>query len=292
MCDATGKGCSCNFSHDSHHHTHGERHAPFHRLFSVIHAEYDTQFEDAASVIPDDADTAAARDKAKSDPSAENLLTLAAALCFQLRYKEAAKVYSEVLAERPLDYTANRKLALCMLKTRNFAKARELFALCDSLSPDDLDIIYRQGLCEFYDGNFQAAENFFLRCYPLARDNGDMYIAVIYWHILTLVRLKKDIEQALSMYSPDIEIGHHAGYLLTCRLFAGEDTLEHLMLSTADADEMTRTLLLYGVYHYFIMQNKRAGACAALREMLSYKTYWGSFAWIAAYGDGIREKAI
>ena len=290
MCDGTNKYCTCGILfHENNHHAHGVDNVPFRRLFSEIHEEYDTQFENAVSIVSDDADTAAARSKAATCPNTENLLSLGGALCFQLRYKEAAKVYSQVLSSDPLNYTANRKLALCMLKTRDFSKARELFALCDRLNPDDLDIVYRQGLCEFYDGNFSAAERFFLRCYPYAQGNGDIYIAVMYWHILTLVRLNKDISDALSKHSQNIEIGHHFGYLLACRLFAGEDTVGHLTASTSDADEMTRTILLYGVYHYFLMQNKRTGACAALREMLSLKTYWGSFAWIAAYGDGIRE---
>lgn len=293
MCDGSGKDCTCgNLSQDRHHHSHEGGHAPFHRLFGALHAEYDTQFGDAVCCVPDDDATAAARSDAAADPSVCNLHSLAAALCFQLRYKEAAEVLSRILAVSPLDYTANRKLALCMLKTRDFKRARELFALCDKLNPDDLDVVYRQGLCEFYDGDFGRAEEYFLRCYPLCRDDGDMYIAVVYWHLLTLIRLGKDTGDALGHYSPDIKIGHHVGYLLTCRLFSGEDTLEHLLSSTADADEMTRTLLLYGIYHYFLMQGKKSAARAALRDMLSYTTYWGSFAWIAAYGDGKREGMV
>lgn len=293
MCDNLTGVCTCGLAgHSHHHHEHDGGHAPFHRLFGELHETYESEFGSISPSTPDDDGTAAARKTANENPTAENLLALAGALCFQLRYKEAAEFYEKILAGAPSNYAANRKLALCMLKTRNFGKARELLAVCDRLNPASLDVIYRQGLCEFYDGNFERAEEYFINCYPLTRDNGDMYIAVIYWHLLTLVRLGKDTGAALAEYSSDIQIGHHVGYLLTCKLFAGEDTLAHLTESTEDAEEMTRTLLLYGVYHYEKMRGKRTAARAALSEMLDKQTYWGSFAWIAAYGDGKAQGLI
>ncbi len=235
MCDNLTGVCTCGLAgHSHHHHGHDGGHAPFHRLFGELHETYESEFGSISPSTPDDDGTAAARRTATENPTAENLLALAGALCFQLRYKEAAEVYDKILAGAPSNYAANRKLALCMLKTRNFGKARELLAVCDRLNPASLDVIYRQGLCEFYDGNFERAEEYFLNCYPLTRDNGDMYIAVIYWHLLTLVRLGKDTAAALAEYSSDIQIGHHVGYLLTCKLFAGEDTLAHLTESTED----------------------------------------------------------
>lgn len=293
MCDNLTGVCTCGtLSHHGHDHSEGHAHLPFHNLFGTVHESYFSQFADAPALVGDDEATALARYEATKSPTPENLLTLAGALCFQLRYKDAAEVYRRILRDAPDNYAAKRKLALCMLKTRDFATARKLLADCDAANPDSLDVVYRQGLCEFYDGDFERAAHYFEKCYPLSEDNGDMYIATIYWHALSLVRCNGNVAEAMNRYNPDIKIGHHLGYLLTCKLFSGEDTLANLTETTAHADEMTRTILLYGVYHFEKMRAKRTAARAALSEMLSLDTYWGSFAWIAAYGDGIAEGVI
>lgn len=292
MCDNLTGVCTCGTLSQNGHHAHGHGHAPFHNLFGTLHESYFSQFADAPSLTGDDEATALARTTAQRTPTAENLLALAGALCFQLRYKDAAEVYRKILRDAPDNYAAKRKLALCMLKTRDFSSARRLLADCDEANPDSLDVIYRQGLCEFYDGDFRKAVQFFEKCYSLSEDNGDMYIATVYWHALSLVRCGLPADDAMKHYTPDIKIGHHLGYLLTCKLFSGEDTLADLTETTAHADEMTRTILLYGVYHFEKMRSKRTAARAALSEMLSLDTYWGSFAWIAAYGDGIAEGII
>ena len=58
-----------------------------------------------------------------SIPPPSAFAALVRALCFQLRYREAAKVCEEGLKTAPDDSELNRRLALCLFKTRRFREA-------------------------------------------------------------------------------------------------------------------------------------------------------------------------
>lgn len=105
MCDNLTGVCTCGLAgHSHHHHEHDGGHAPFHRLFGELHETYESEFGSISPSTPDDDGTAAARKTANENPTAENLLALAGALCFQLRYKEAAEFYEKYL-QAPLQTT-------------------------------------------------------------------------------------------------------------------------------------------------------------------------------------------
>lgn len=282
MCESVNdKKCACE------HDRFGRPANHFHKLFGEIHADYKSQFENSELTIADDEAVAACRKKLSGDPDNYDYITeLGGALCYQLRYREAYPVYEKAITVNPDRVFAHRRLALCALKLLRFDKAIEEFTLCGEHSGMNLDLLYRIGLCRFYSGNFSAAENFFNKCYGLCEGDGDMYIAVIYWHILSLARQGKDLSPALEKYRDDIKIGHHMGYLLTAQLFSGHKNTDALVADTRGADEMTYTILLYGAYHYALLNGDGDKAKQYLTEMLSYKTYWASFCWIAAYVDG------
>lgn len=282
MCESINeKNCTCGHTHFDRSKNH------FHKLFGEIHADYKSQFENAELTVADDDTVAACRKKLSGDPDNYDYITeLGGALCYQLRYREAYPVYEKAIGVSPDRVFAHRRLALCALKLLNFNKATEEFYVCGEHSGMNLDLLYRIGLCRFYSGNFSEAESCFEKCYGLCENDGDMYIAVIYWHILSLVRQSKDLSPAIEKYSDDIKIGHHMGYLLTAQLFSEHKNIDALIADTRGADEMTYTILLYGAYHYALHIGDEHKAKHYLAEMLGYKTYWASFCWIAAYVDG------
>lgn len=289
MCEGLSGACACSEIRleSSYKHTHGQ--SRFHNLFSDSRESYRSQFCDCPVTSEDEPSVAEARTVVSEKPGADSYKSLGDALCFQLRYKEAAQAYANALKYDYCDYYAHRRLALCFLKTLRFAFAKGELLWCARRNADSLDLLYRLGLCDFYSGNYTAACEYFSRCYALCEGNGNMHVATVYWHALSLIRAGESVGSAMRRYDKNIPIGHHRGYLLACRLFSGEENLESVLKKAENEEELTRTLLLYGAYNYLMSQNRKSEAAEILKKMLSYETYWGSFGWIAAYVDARRE---
>lgn len=272
MCDLHTDGFSCA--------------APFHGLFSPVHASRRSQMDGETELVPDDARTASARTGYSRDPSSSNAMSLADALCKQLRYREAAELYSEAIPS--LGRAALRRLALCHLKTGRLDEAESEFRRCGELGGDRLDIAYRLGLTAYYSGRYDDAEKYFEECIPLSENNGDMYVAAVYWYALSLLGAGRDVAPAAATFKTDVKIGHHYGYLAACRMFAGELSADELAAQAAKADEMTRVIMLYALSRV-AKRNGDPAAPALLRAVLAEDTYWGCFAWMAARYDARRD---
>ena len=253
MCDLHTDGFSCA--------------APFHGLFSPVHASRRSQMDGETELVPDDARTASARTGYSRDPSSSNAMSLADALCKQLRYREAAELYSEAVPS--LGRAALRRLALCHLKTGRLDEAESEFRRCGELGGDRLDIAYRLGLTAYYSGR-------------------DMHVAAVYWYALSLLGAGRDVAPAAATFKTDVKIGHHYGYLAACRMFAGELSAEELAAQATKADEMTRVIMLYALSRV-AKRNGDPAAPALLRAVLAEDTYWGCFAWMAARYDARRD---
>lgn len=279
-------------SHDETH-RHGETnshsHNHNHELFSDVYSKKECQLNGAPLDVYDIEKVVEAKLQLIQNQNFDNLINLGNALCFQLRYREAIEFYEKAKEKDCENILARRKLALCFLKTGNIDGALEEYSFCDQVTPNSLDIIYRIGLAHYYAGNYEKAKSELYRCFELSRDNGEMYIAVIYWYILSCVKLKQDLKFVLDLYNEKIECGHHIGYELTAKLFCGLVGEEKLYKLAKENDEMTFVIYLYGLYCYYQMKNDVAKAIKCKAELLKTDKYWACFSYLGAFYDFERE---
>lgn len=263
-----------------------------HKLISDIHSTLEIEFHGARMRVPDTDEVSECRRILGDNPdSAEALLRLGDALAFQMRYREALIYYEKAAAVAPDNYEARRKCAVRYMSTMQIDKAEREFLWCRGRAEDMLDIEYRLALCDYYKGDFLKAREGFLECYPLAVGNDEMYIAVIYWHILCQVKLGEGVMPALAHFSEGLDAGHHIGYMQTARLFAGGDP-KSARVGVEGHGELAESIYLYGLYHYYIYNKDNAAAEKALKEMLELNTYFSSFAYLGAFSEIMRKKGI
>lgn len=158
-------------------------------LFSAVSSCLEKELLGQDIIIPDDEQTALARKAALDAPTVDNLLALAARLSFQQRHRESAEICRKVIKSAPDCYAAHRRLGLNAMKTLQHREAWDQFFWCLERTDDPLDIHYRLGLSLFYQGQYEQAWYWFISCFNLSRDDGEMYIAVLYWSILCLLKM-------------------------------------------------------------------------------------------------------
>lgn len=264
----------------------------------------------AASEIADDENVREKRAKLKDDK--ESLLALGDALSYQMRYNEALVYYTRACELYPDDYVCLRKRAGRLLSVLRVDEAERAFNVCLTRADDKLDIIYRLALCAYYRGDFKSAKDKFISCYELSRDNGEMYIAVLYWHIQCLVRLEEDVNDAMKYYYDGLDPGHHIGYMRAVELFLLDDRNREInpglgLYAVADmganagkgicnevanevADELNIAIYKYGVYAYLLHLGCEYEARLALDDTLNHDTYFSSFAYLGAYSEKLRMR--
>lgn len=309
-----------------------------HKLISDIHSdrerELDVNFKSAfasedfvkkegfiaegsayADAIADDENVREKRAKLKDDK--QSLLALGDALAYQMRYNEALVYYTRACELYPDDYESLRKRAGRLLSVLRVDEAEEAFNICLARTDDKLDIIYRLALCAYYRGDFSGAKEKFISCYELSGDNGEMYVAVLYWHIQCAVRLGEDVNGALKYYYDGLDFGHHIGYMRTVELFLKEtkhcanadlNSKHNLNIGTSDSicneaasgtdceiageddDELNIAIYKYGVYAYLLHKGCEYEARLALNDTLDHDTYFSSFAYLGAYSEKLRMR--
>lgn len=237
---------------------------------SSVRAE---MFGERASVA-DSAEVTTARLKLHGGESSESLIELASKLCLQFRYREAVSCLERALILQPDDFKAKRMLAIRYLTTARIDEALSAFLSLLEESRDKLDIQYRIALCHFYKGEYAAAKDCFVRALPLCEGNPDMYIAVLYWYIICLVRLKENVNSGVKLYR-EANYSHHAGYDYAVRLFMGQTPEE--FDEPSKRDNLTRIMYAFGLYHYYIHKGNAAAAETVYAEALLCDEYWPSF---------------
>lgn len=124
---------------------------------------------------------------------------------------------------RPDDYKIRRKCAGRYLSTFDLDKAESAFTWCVDNTSDRLDALYMLACCKYYQGEYEKAKVMFDECIDLAKDNGDMYVAALFWTVACSVQTGQDVAGDMAKFSENIPIGHHTGYMQSLKLFAGKN---------------------------------------------------------------------
>jgi len=265
----------CGKCDGKENHIHGKR------LFSEIHSCPEKEWEGADIVIPDDGQTAKLRAEYDAKQDFESLTALAGGLCFQLRYTEAKELYVSAMELKPEDYSVHRRLALVHLKLLDFKAAEREFLWCQPRTADEADILYRLGLTRYGLARFDEAEECFKACLPLVKDDGEMFVAALFWYALCLRRENKPIDVIASEYEKfGGNCGHHTGYDAYLKLLLKGLSAEEAVALLSDDTELNLSCLLLGLSVEY-SEKDADRAAGYLNELLSLKDVWAGFAYIA-----------
>ena len=97
---------------------------------------------------------------------------------------------------------------------------------------------YRVGMAQYMLQNYDAATAAFAGSLAIAPQDDDMYIADVYWLVLSQLRAGQADEAQKTFqqhYRPDMYVGHHTAYKKAMRVAAGFAPMED-MLAELDAE--------------------------------------------------------
>ena len=97
---------------------------------------------------------------------------------------------------------------------------------------------YRVGMAQYMLQNYDAATAAFADSLAIVPQDDDMYIADVYWLVLSQLRAEKADEAQKTLkqhYRPDMYVGHHTAYEKAMRAAAGYASMED-MLAELDAE--------------------------------------------------------
>ena len=255
------------------------------KYFDDIHASWQSQLEGAPCELTDSKEVSEARSSAVDF---DGFVALGDALSKQLRYREAAQAYTSALGLRPDDLSVLRLRAGRYLSTLQLDGSCADLDRCLELGGDKLDILYRLGLCAYFNNEFDKAATNFKDCFPLCDD--EMGIAVIYWHSLTAFR-SAAVPELLEKYHSGMEVGHHTAYEKAVSVFSGAKTEENVLAELEDeAEDLEYVIALYGICDYLRHIGKNELAEALEDTILVRDGFWPCYAWLAAWNDRRRKE--
>lgn len=258
-----------------------------HKLISDVRASRDDEIifdKPHVNLIQDDENTAEAREKANQNPCYQTLTELGNALAHQMRYHEAIECF-ERAKEFCNDYAIRRKCAGRYLSVLRLDDAEKEFSWCVENATDTIDPQYMLGCCKYYKGDFEGAKPLFDKCIDLTKDNGDMYVASLYWSVACCVRTSLDTAETMKKFDRQTKIGHHTGYMQTLKLFDGDSFDECDVIPVSD--ELQKCIFYYGAHLYYLAKDDRAKAKEFLDKTLELDTYFSAFSYLGAYTEYI-----
>lgn len=146
------------------------------KYFADVHATHESQFLNCPHGLADTDEILACR---KKPQTYENLLELADALCWQLRFREAIDVLSRAIALEPERMEAYRRRGPKYLDTLQFEKALDDYRRCEQSDGVSVMSRYRIGMAHYLMGEYAAAISAFSDALAIAPQSDDMYIAAL-----------------------------------------------------------------------------------------------------------------
>lgn len=224
----------------------------------------------------------------------QSCVKLGNALSAQYRFNEAARIYlkaAEIKGDDPVIYVRAGGAFLSVLQ---FEKAKECYDKAAAKGMKQEALAYAMGVWNYLQGAYAAALELFEKC---PRADGEMKIAVIYWH--TLSALKADAEPTLLVeYSADMEVGHHTAYREAVAVMSREKSSEEAAMQNEAVNALDKAILFYALYVYescgrfdtnnaHDMNKKSVGASSHaieyLNKALEAASVWPCISYLAAY---------
>ena len=110
---------------------------------------------------------------------------------------------------------------------------------------------YRVGMAQYMLQNYDAATAAFAGSLAIVPQDDDMYIADVYWLVLSQLRAGQADEAQKTFqqhYRPDMYVGHHTAYEKAMRVAAGFAPMEDMLAELdAEEDDLQFAMTAYGL---------------------------------------------
>ena len=148
---------------------------------------------------------------------------------------------------------------------------------------------YRIGMAHYLMGRYENAIAAFSDSLAIAPQDDDMYIADVYWLVLSQLRAGKADEAQKTLqqhYRPDMYVGHHTAYEKAMRVAAGFAPMEDMLAELdAEPDDLQFAMTAYGLCVLLESEQEQRKAAALQKKLLARDGFWFCFSYLAAYND-------
>ena len=262
------------------------------KYFADVHASHESQFQNLPHGLSDTDEIRACRAKPQTY---ENLLELADALCWQLRFREAIDALTQAIALEPARMEAYRKRGPKYLDTLQPEQALADYTRCEQADGVSVMSRYRIGMAHYLMGKYGDAIRAFSDSLAIAPQDDDMYIADIYWLVLSQLRAgKADAAQKTLQqhYRTDMYVGHHTAYEKAMHAAAGFAPMGDILLELdTEEDDLQFAMTAYGLCVPLEAYGETEKAAALRKKLLARDGFWFCFSYLAAYHDQTKIRA-
>ena len=263
------------------------------KYFADVHASYKSQFENLPHGLTDTDEILACRTKLQTY---ETLLELADALCWQLRFREAIDALTQAIALEPERMEAYCKRGPKYLDTLQFERALADYTRCEQTDGVSVESRYRVGMAHYLMRKYDDAIRTFTDSLAIAPQDDDMYIADVYWLVLSQLRAEKADEAQKTLkqhYRPDMYVGHHTAYEKAMRVAAGFAELDEMLSELeAEPEDLQYAMAAYGLMVLLESRGEQARAEALRGKILRRDGFWYCFSYLAAYSDAAHPQVV
>ena len=177
--------------------------------------------------------------------------------------------------------------------TLQFKQALADYTRCEQADGVSVESRYRVGMAQYMLQNYDAATAAFAGSLAIVPQDDDMYIADVYWLVLSQLRAgKADAAQKTlrQHYRPDMYVGHHTAYEKAMRAAAGYASMDILAELDAEPDDLQYAMTAYGLCVLLQAHDEKEKADALREKLLKRDGFWFCFSYLAAYHDQAKNR--
>ena len=256
-----------------------------------------------------EADFAAAWDKARGEPSADNIVWAGRRAAYLGKFRDAIEIFGGGMRLYPTDARLFRHRGHRYITVRQFEFAiadLENAATLVKGQPDEIEpdgqpnarnvptgtlhsnIWYHLALARYLMGDFGRAAGDWTRARDAVK-NPDNLVAASHW-LYTSLRRAGRADEAKAVLDPiraDLDVIENGSYHSLLLLYKGERTPADLLAKAPEGP--AGTAVRYGVSAWYLYNNQ-PDAARKLQDQILAGPDWPSFGYIAAEADVARKK--
>ena len=169
--------------------------------------------------------------------------------------------------------------------TLQFKQALADYTRCEQADGVSVESRYRVGMAQYMLQNYDAATATFAGSLAIAPQDDDMYIADVYWLVLSQLRAGQADEAQKTFqqhYRPDMYVGHHTAYEKAMRVAAAGFAPMEDMLAELDAeeDDLQFAMTAYGLCVLLEAHSETEKADALRQKLLVRDGFWFCFSYL------------
>ena len=169
--------------------------------------------------------------------------------------------------------------------TLQFKQALADYTRCEQADGVSVESRYRVGMAQYMLQNYDAATAAFAGSLAIVPQDDDMYIADVYWLVLSQLRAGQADEAQKTFqqhYRPDMYVGHHTAYEKAMRVAAAGFAPMEDMLAELDAEEdnLQFAMTAYGLCVLLEAHSETEKADALRQKLLVRDGFWFCFSYL------------